>query len=70
MPVIVEASWLAALGIVGFVIRELMAAQPFIDLRVLENRSVGGARLLMTVLGAVSYGSISVIPIYCAQIQG
>jgi MFS transporter, DHA2 family, multidrug resistance protein len=69
-PVIVEASWLAAGGIVGFVVRELMAAKPFINLRVLKNRSVGGACLLMTVLGAVSYGSIYVIPVYCAQIQG
>ncbi len=69
-PAIVEASWLAALGIAGFVARELTAATPFINLRVLRHRSVGGACLLMTVLGAVSYGSIYVIPVYCAEIQG
>ena len=69
-PVIVQAAWLAAIGIVGFIVRELMAAKPFINLRVLGNRSVGGGCLLMTVLGAVSFGSIYVIPVYCAQIQG
>jgi MFS transporter, DHA2 family, multidrug resistance protein len=53
-----------------FVIRELMAEKPFINLRVLKNRSVGGACLLMSVIGAVSYGSIYIIPVYCAQIQG
>ena len=47
-----------------------MAERPFINLRVLKNRSVGGGCVLMTVLGAVSFGSIYVIPVYCAQIQG
>jgi DHA2 family multidrug resistance protein len=69
-PVIVQAAWLAVIGIVGFIVREFMAAKPFINLRVLGNRSVGGGCLLMTVLGAVSFGSIYVIPVYCAQIQG
>ncbi|GLS42610.1 DHA2 family efflux MFS transporter permease subunit [Methylobacterium brachythecii] len=69
-PIIVKASLLAAAGIIGFIIRELMAERPFINLRVLANRSVGGACLLMTVLGAVSFGSIYIIPVYCAQIQG
>ncbi len=69
-PIIVEGTVLAVLGIGGFILRELMAERPFINLRVLKNRSVGGGCLLMTVLGAVSFGSIYVIPVYCAQIQG
>ncbi|MCW6512882.1 MDR family MFS transporter [Lichenifustis flavocetrariae] len=69
-PVILEGTALAVFGILGFIVRELMAAKPFINLRVLKNRSVGGGCLLMTVLGAVSFGSIYVIPVYCAQIQG
>ena len=68
--IIVEGTWLAVLGILGFILRELTAARPFINLRVLKNRSVGGGCLLMAVLGAVSFGSIYVIPVYCAQIQG
>src|SRR3978361_1015688 len=69
-PVIVEGMLLAIFGILGFIIRELMTSKPFINLRVLKNCSVGGGCLLMTVLGAVSFGSIYVIPVYCAQIQG
>lgn len=69
-PTIVNVSLLAVFGIAGFIIRELTAARPFINLRVLGDRTVGGACLLMTVLGAVSYGSIYIIPVYCAQIQG
>ncbi len=68
-PLIVKASLLAVLGISGFILRELTAERPFINLRVLANRSVGGACVLMTVLGAVSFGSIYIIPVYCAQIQ-
>jgi DHA2 family multidrug resistance protein len=70
LQVIVQAAWLAVIGIAGFIVREFIAAKPFINLRVLGNRSVGGGCLLMTVLGAVSFGSIYVIPVYCAQIQG
>jgi MFS transporter, DHA2 family, multidrug resistance protein len=69
-PVIVNAALIAAAGISCFIVRELVAERPFINLRVLGNRSVGGACVLMTVLGAVSYGSIYIIPLYCAQIQG
>ncbi len=69
-PVIGWVSLLAAFGITGFIARELMAARPFINLRVLAHRSVGGSCVLMTVLGAVSFGSIYIIPVYCAQIQG
>ncbi|MGI4796832.1 MAG: DHA2 family efflux MFS transporter permease subunit [Janthinobacterium lividum] len=68
--IIVEATILAVAGICAFVARELMTERPFINLRVLKNRSVGGGCLLMTVLGAVSFGSIYIIPVYCAQIQG
>jgi DHA2 family multidrug resistance protein len=63
-------SIVAALGIVCFILRELMAAKPFINLRVLGNRTIGASCALMTVLGAVSLGSTYVIPLYCAQIQG
>lgn len=67
---IVNMSMVAVAGITGFIVRELTAERPFINLRVLANRSVGGACVLMTVLGAVSFGSIYIIPVYCAQIQG
>jgi MFS transporter, DHA2 family, multidrug resistance protein len=60
----------AAVGISCVLLRELTAANPFINLRVLGNRTIGASCALMTVLGAVSLGPIYVIPLYCAQIQG
>jgi MFS transporter, DHA2 family, multidrug resistance protein len=63
-------SIVAAAGVAAFILRELTAAKPFINLRVLSNRTIGASCALMTVLGAVSLGSTYVIPLYCAQIQG
>jgi DHA2 family multidrug resistance protein len=68
--VITQCTAVALIGIIAFVIRELTAKTPFINLRVLGNRTIGGSCALMSVLGAVSLGSTYVIPLYCAQIQG
>lgn len=69
-PLIARMTLVAIVGIVVFVVRELLAARPFINLRVLANPTIGASTMLMAVLGAVSFGSIYVIPLYCAQIQG
>lgn len=60
----------AAIGIAGFVLRQFTARRPLINLRLLAHPVVGSACLLMTVYGAVSLGSIFIIPLYCAQVQG
>ncbi len=67
--VISRLAAVAAVGIALFVARELTARRPFINLKVLRNPTIGAATMLMVVLGAVSYGSTYVIPLYCAQIQ-
>ena len=68
--VIVWASVLAFAAISGFIARQLTASKPLINLRVLKNPTVGGSCFLMAVMGAVSFGSIYIIPLYCAQILG
>ncbi len=67
---IVWASALSFAAIVGFIVRQLMAVRPLINLRLLAIPAVGGSSFLMMVLGAVSFGSIYIIPLYCAQILG
>ena len=64
------AGFAALAGIVLFIVRELTAQRPFINLRVLKNRTIGASTTLMVVVGAVSLGSTYIIPLYCAQIQG
>jgi len=67
---IFRLSIVTGIGIICFILRELTAAKPFINLRVLGNRSVGAACVLMSVFGGVTLGSTYIIPLYCAQIQG
>lgn len=63
-------SVLSAVALSAFVARQLTAERPLINLRLLATPAVGGASFLMMVLGAVSFGSIYIIPLYCAQILG
>ncbi len=67
---ITRGALVALVGIAAFIARELTTPTPFINLRVLGNRTVGAASLLQMVVGAVSLGSTYIIPLYCAQIQG
>ena len=67
---IVAASIAAAIGIAVFLIAELTADKPFINLRLFKNPSVGGSGILMAVFGATAFGSVYLIPSYLAQVQG
>jgi len=69
-PLIVAATIAAVLGIAVFLIAELTAERPFINLRLFANPSVGGSGILMAVFGATAFGSVYLIPAYLAQIQG
>jgi DHA2 family multidrug resistance protein len=65
--------WLAAIAIIGlvsFVIRELMAKHPIVSLRVFKERSYATGVFLMTVLGFVLYGSLVLLPIWLQSLMG
>jgi DHA2 family multidrug resistance protein len=55
---------------VGFLIRELMADHPVVNLSVFKLRSYSAGVFLMTVLGFVLYGSIVIIPIWLQTLLG
>ncbi len=61
---------LSAGGIVAFLMRELMAAEPVIDLRVFKLRSYSTGVFLMTSLGFVLYGSLVLLPIMLQTLLG
>jgi MFS transporter, DHA2 family, multidrug resistance protein len=64
-------SGLTVLGVVSltfFLILELTGDKPFINLRLFAVPSVGWSNLLSTVVGAVSYGSLFLIPVYLAEV--
>lgn len=69
-PWIVAASISSVIGIAVFLIAELTADKPFINLRLFANPAVGGSGILMAVFGATAFGSVYLIPAYLAQVQG
>jgi DHA2 family multidrug resistance protein len=60
----------SAIFIVGFLMREMMAEHPVVNLRVFKLRSYSAGVFLMTVLGFVLYGSIVLLPIWLQTLLG
>ncbi|HXU45486.1 MAG TPA: DHA2 family efflux MFS transporter permease subunit [Thermoanaerobaculia bacterium] len=54
----------AAIGLIAFVVRELMTRAPIVDLRALKNRTYATGVLLMTVMGFGLYGALVMVPIF------
>jgi DHA2 family multidrug resistance protein len=61
---IVLCSAIAAVGLVSFVVWELIAQNPVVNLSVLRNRSVAAGSILGMVLGISLYGSVLILPQY------
>jgi MFS transporter, DHA2 family, multidrug resistance protein len=58
------------LAAIAFVVRELTARQPLVDLRVLKNRNLAVGCALIGVLGALLYGTIAVLPLFMQNLLG
>jgi DHA2 family multidrug resistance protein len=67
---IVVLAVLAALGLLGFVWRELNTEHPIVDLRVFRYRTYSAGVFLMTVLGFVLYGSTVLVPLMLQTLLG
>lgn len=61
---------ISALAFVAFVVRELTARQPLVDLRVLKNRNLAVGCALIGVLGALLYGTTAVLPLFMQNLLG
>jgi MFS transporter, DHA2 family, multidrug resistance protein len=69
-PMIQHLSILAAIFIPAFIIVELWHKEPFINLRLFLRRGFASVSFMGFALGLVLYGSIYILPVYLAQIQG
>jgi len=67
---IVNLAIVAAIFIPLFIIIELLRRKPFINLRLLGNRTLAASCFIGLALGLALYGSIYTIPVYLGQIQG
>jgi DHA2 family multidrug resistance protein len=62
--------FVAAGGLVAFIVREWMAREPIVDLRVFKERTYSAGVFLMTTLGFVLYGSTVLLPIMLQTLLG
>jgi DHA2 family multidrug resistance protein len=67
---IVRLAILSVIGLAIFLWTQLKGKKPFINLRLLGRRNFGVASVANVTLGAALYGSIYLMPLYLAQIQG
>ena len=64
------AAVVAVLGLIAFVVRELRAGNPVVQLRVFKSRTYAAGVFLMTVLGFVLYGSLLLVPVFLQTLLG
>jgi len=57
-------------GLIAFLVREWIAAEPVVDLRVFKVRTYSTGVFLMTTLGFVLYGSLVLLPIMLQTLLG
>jgi len=68
--VIIMFSFLAVIGLAGFIIRELNIEHPVIDLHVLRSRNLIASNLLTFVVGFGLFGSVFIFPVLVQRILG
>ncbi len=57
-------------GLILFVIRELTAEHPIVDLRALKDRTFAAGVFLITMIGFILYASLVLLPIYLQTLLG
>ncbi len=61
---------IAAVSLIGFIIRELRTEHPIVDLRILRNRNFAIGTFLITILGIVLYSTIAMLPLFLQILMG
>lgn len=67
---IVYLATAAVLGLGLFVLRELLQRHPLVNLRIFRIRTYASGVFLMTILGFVLYGSLTLLPIFLQTLLG
>jgi MFS transporter, DHA2 family, multidrug resistance protein len=61
---------IGSIGLLLFVVRELLTAEPIVNLRVLHNRTFALGTIFTTIVMFGMYGTYILIPLFCQQISG
>ncbi len=67
---IVTLTAVSIILMVAFVVRELTAEHPVVDLHVLKDRTFSAGATLMTIVGFVLYGSMVLVPLWLQTLLG
>ncbi|HZR89908.1 MAG TPA: MFS transporter, partial [Bradyrhizobium sp.] len=67
---IVRLAVIAAIALTLFVVIELTTNKPVLNLRILFRRNFGFGVLANFLMGVALYGSVYILPVYLARIQG
>jgi DHA2 family multidrug resistance protein len=67
---IVRLSIIAGVALAAFLVIELTAKKPLLNLRLLTRRNFGFGMLANFLLGIALYGSVYILPVYLSRIQG
>ena len=61
---------ISVIALIAFIIRELRAEHPIVDLRILRNRNFAVGTLLITILGMVLYSMVAMLPLFLQILMG
>lgn len=64
------AAWVSGVSLILFLTIELTRKEPFIDLRLALRPTLGFAMLINFATGLSLYGTVFILPVYLAQVQG
>ncbi|BDV43585.1 EmrB/QacA family drug resistance transporter [Geotalea uraniireducens] len=65
--------WFAVISLVSlivFIVRELLVAEPIVNLRVLQDRNFAMGIVLITMVGVALYSAITLLPIFLQTLMG
>lgn len=69
-PLIISLALVGTVALTAFIVRELHAAHPVVDLTIFRDRTYAMGVLLTTVLGFVLYGSLVLLPVMLQTLMG
>jgi DHA2 family multidrug resistance protein len=69
-PLITALSFVAAVSLVAFVIRELRATAPVVNLRIFRDRTFASATVIGGVMYAMLMGSMFLLPVFMQELLG
>ena len=69
-PWVVDFTIIASIAVVAFLIHELVARHPVVDLRIFKKRTYATGVFLMTLLGFGLYGALVILPLLLQTLLG